>query len=168
MVERKDRFESKQTFTTRAFAEWNSSSDAEREQFLNALATAAYKMSQKHFLFKQNTEIVSWHCATIYRHRLYKLWSASSNWFMWKRAQCLSRQKTVFAIKRAFFVKKVLCDIKYSRRDIFQDSVLNDKYFMSMVTKLSFEIGRFSAAFFESLILKTFFSENQRSMKNLT
>ena len=80
----------------------------------------------------------------------------------------LSRQKTVFAIKRAFFVKKVLCDIKYSRRDIFQDSVLNDKYFMSMVTKLSFEIGRFSAAFFESLILKTFFSENQRSMKNLT
>ena len=47
MVERKDRFESKQTFTTRAFAEWNSSSDAEREQFLNALATAAYKMSIK-------------------------------------------------------------------------------------------------------------------------
>ena len=80
----------------------------------------------------------------------------------------VSRQRKVFAIKRAFFVKKVLCDIKYSRRDIFQDSVLNDKYFMSMVTKLSFEIGRFSAAFFESLILKTFFSENQRSMKNLT
>ena len=47
MVERKDRFESKQTFVTRAFAEWNSSSDAEREQFLNVLATAAYKMSIK-------------------------------------------------------------------------------------------------------------------------
>ena len=32
-----------------------------------------------------------------------------------------------------------LCDIKYSWSDIFQDSVLNDKNFMSTVTILSYD-----------------------------
>ena len=45
-----------------------------------------------------------------------------------KMCTVLSRQRKAFAIKRAFFVKKVLCDIKYSRRDIFQESVLNDNF----------------------------------------
>ena len=32
-----------------------------------------------------------------------------------------------------------LCDIKYSWSDIFQDSILNDKNFMSTVTILSYD-----------------------------
>ena len=36
-------------------------------------------------------------------------------------------------------LKKFLCDIKYSESDIFQDSFLNVKNFMSTVTKLSYD-----------------------------
>ena len=38
--------------------------------------------------------------------------------------------------KQSFLLKKFLCDIKYSGSGILQDSVLNDKNFMSRLTKL--------------------------------
>ena len=58
-VERKYLFESKQTFITRASAERKSSNDAEREQFLDALATAVNKTNIKNIWFNQNTKIIS-------------------------------------------------------------------------------------------------------------
>ena len=138
-AERKDLFESKQTFITRAPASWERSSDVEQESFWNASATAANKMRIKNFFCSNKTLKSS---ADISPPS--PVTASVSNDKPLQTDLCENPRNASYIrgeflqSKESFSLKNFLCDIKYSGSNIFQDSVLNDTNFMSTVTKLSY------------------------------
>ena len=119
-AERKDLFESKQTFITRAPASWERSSDVEQESFWNASATAANKMRIKNF-FCSNTTLKS----SADFSPPSTVTASVSNDKPLQTDLCENPRNASYIrgqflqSKESFSLKNFLCDIKYRGSNIF-------------------------------------------------